>query len=508
MAAQRPAEPARTAVRVEDVTAYRGDALVVNLFEGVSEPTGATGAVDTALGGAIRTLIRQKEITGKAGELTAVHPFDRLPVARVLVVGLGKQEQLDLERVRALTGEALRLLRRTGARRVGTILHGAGGGGLDPPAAAQAVIEGAILGCYRFDRYKKAEKDRKVLEELTILTREGAGRRALEEALRRGRIVAEAVTLARDLVNAPPNDLTPAALAAAASAAARSAGFSCRVLERGQMRRLGMGALLGVAQGSANPPRLIVLRHRGSRQAKPAVAFVGKGVTFDTGGISIKPAENMESMKGDMSGAAAVIGAFAALARLRAKVHVLGVIPAVENMPSGTATRPGDILRAMSGKTIEVINTDAEGRLILADALTYARREGAARLVDIATLTGACVVALGTIRSGAFANDEAWLAAVREASDAAGEKVWPLPMDEEYDELIKSDVAEIKNTGGRKGGAITAAKFLAHFVDQTPWVHLDIAGTFETDKEKGYRVKGGTGVAVRTLVELGLRLAG
>ncbi|MGH7360576.1 MAG: leucyl aminopeptidase family protein, partial [Candidatus Methylomirabilales bacterium] len=192
---------------------------------------------------------------------------------------------------------------------------------------------------------------------------------------------------------------------------------------------------------------------------------------------------------------------------LKAPVHVLGVIPAVENMPSGTATRPGDILRAMSGKTIEVINTDAEGRLILADALTYARREGAARLVDIATLTGACVVALGTIRSGAFTNDEVWMAAVREASEAAGEKVWPLPMDEEYDELIKSDVAEIKNTGGRKGGAITAAKFLAHFVEKTPWVHLDIAGTFETDKEKGYRVKGGTGVCVRTLIQIGLRLA-
>ena len=489
------------------MTAYRGDALLVNLFEGVGEPAGATGAVDGALGGAIGSLIRRREMSGKLGELTAIHTFGRLPVARVLVVGLGKKEKFDLEAVRAVTGEALRLLRRTGAARVGTILHGAGAGGLDPAAAAQAVTEGAILGCYRFERYKKLEKDRKALGELTILTREAARRRSLEEAVRRGRIVAEGVLLARDLVNTPPNDLTPAGLAAAAAAAARTWGFSCRVLERGQMRRLGMGALLGVAQGSANLPRLIVLRHRGGRQAKPAVAFVGKGVTFDTGGISLKPADNMESMKGDMSGAAAVIGAFATLARLKAPVHVLGVIPAVENMPSGTATRPGDILRAMSGKTIEVINTDAEGRLILADALTYARREGAARLVDIATLTGACVVALGTIRSGAFTNDEVWMAAVREASEAAGEKVWPLPMDEEYDELIKSDVAEIKNTGGRKGGAITAAKFLAHFVEKTPWVHLDIAGTFETDKEKGYRVKGGTGVAVRTLVEIGLRLA-
>ena len=507
MAARTPAEPARIPVRVQDMTAYRGDALVVNLFEGVTEPGGATGAVDKALGGAIGALIRRKEMTGKVGEATPLHTFGRLPASRVLVVGLGKKEQFDLEGVRAVMGEALRFLRRTGASSAGTILHGAGAGGLDPAAVAQAVTEGAILGCYRFDRYKKPEKDRKVLEELSILTREAAGRRALEDAVGRARVVAEAVTLARDLVNTPPNDLTPAALAAAAAAAAKASGFSCRILAREQMRRLGMGALLGVAQGSANPPRLIVVRHRGGRQGKPVVAFVGKGVTFDTGGISLKPAENMESMKGDMSGGAAVIGAVSALARLKAKVHVLGVIPAVENMPSGTASRPGDILRTMSGKTIEVINTDAEGRLILADALTYARQQGAPRLVDVATLTGACVVALGTIRSGAFANDEGWMAAVREASEAAGEKVWQLPMDEEYGELIKSDVAEIKNTGGRKGGAITAAKFLAHFVEKTPWVHLDIAGTFESDKEKGYRVKGGTGVAVRTLVEIGLRLA-
>jgi leucyl aminopeptidase len=506
MAARTPAEPARIAVRVEDVTAARADALVVNLFEGVTEPGGATGAVDRALDGALSALVRRKEITGKAGELTAVHTLGRLPAARVLVAGLGKQEKFDLEGVRAVTAEALRLLRRTGAGSVATILHGAGAGGLDPAAAAAAVTEGAILGCYRFERYRKPEPDRKTLAELAILLRDAGEQGKVEEAVRQGRAVAEAVTLARDLVNTPANDLTPAGLAAAAAAAAKAWGFSCRVLQREQMRRLGMGALLGVAQGSANPPRLIVLRHRRARQAKPAVAFVGKGVTFDTGGISIKPAENMESMKGDMAGAAAVIGAFSALARLKAPLHVLGVIPAVENMPSGTATRPGDVLRAMSGKTIEVINTDAEGRVILADALAYARREGAARLVDVATLTGACVVALGTIRSGAFANDEAWLATVREASEAAGEKIWPFPMDEEYEELIKSDVAEIKNTGGRKGGAITAAKFLAHFVEQTPWVHLDIAGTFETDKEKGYRVKGGTGVAVRTLVELALRL--
>jgi leucyl aminopeptidase len=286
----------------------------------------------------------------------------------------------------------------------------------------------------------------------------------------------------------------------------RRARIRCQVLGPQELRRLGARALLGVARGSQEPPRFIVLEYRGGRRGDPHLGLVGKGITFDSGGISIKPAEKMETMKGDMAGAAAVIAATSAIALLNLPIHVTALVPATENLPSGTALKPGDVLRAMSGKTIEVVNTDAEGRLVLADALHYARSRKVSHLVDVATLTGACVVALGTLNSGAFTNNQALLDKVLAAGRAAGEKIWPMPMDAEYDELIKGDIAEIKNTGGRKGGAITGAKFLQHFVGDTPWVHLDIAGTFETDKEKGYQPKGATGVMVRTLVNLAMEL--
>jgi len=286
---------------------------------------------------------------------------------------------------------------------------------------------------------------------------------------------------------------------------ARAARVRCEVLGPRELRRLGAGGLLGVARGSQEPPCLIVLTYRG-RRGGPHLGLVGKGITFDSGGISLKPAEHMEAMKGDMAGAAAVITATCAIARLGLPLRVTAVVPATENLPSGTALKPGDVLRAMSGKTIEVINTDAEGRLVLADALHYACRRGVTHLVDVATLTGACVVGLGTINSGAFSSDQAWLDTLLAAGRAAGEKIWPMPMDPEYDELIKSDIAEIKNTGGRKGGAITGAKFLQHFVGDTPWVHLDIAGTSESDKEKGYQPKGATGAMARTLVNLAMTM--
>jgi leucyl aminopeptidase len=318
--------------------------------------------------------------------------------------------------------------------------------------------------------------------------------------------VAEATNAARDLVNEPGNTHTPTELARRARAMTRGARIRCRVLGPRELRRLGARALLAVARGSQEPPRLIILEYRGGRRRGPHLGLVGKGITFDSGGISIKPAENMEAMKGDMAGAAAVLAATRAIALLHLPIHVTAIIPATENLPSGTALKPGDIIRAMSGKTIEVINTDAEGRLVLADALHYARARKASHLVDVATLTGACVVALGTVNSGAFTNNQALLDTVVAAGKTAGERIWPLPMDAEYDELIKSDIAEIKNTGGRKGGAITGAKFLQNFVGDTPWVHLDIAGTFETDKEKGYLAKGGTGVMVRTLVNLAVEL--
>jgi len=505
-------------VVAEDVTKFKGDALVVNMFEGVKTPGGATGAVDAILGGAIRKLIQAGEVTGKWGEQTLLHTSGVLLADRVLVVGLGKAEDFTLDRVRVVSAEASKHLRKIAARRIGTIVHGAGThvgahagaqtgtGGLNAAQAAQALAEGAMLGLYRFTRYKKNDEDAREIEVLTILERDHEKVRAMSEAVRRGRLLAEATNSARDLVNEPGNALTPTELARRAKQIARRGRIRCQVLGPAELRRLGARALLGVARGSQEPPCLIVLEYRRGRRGGPHLGLVGKGITFDSGGISIKPAENMEAMKGDMAGAAAVIAATAAIAGLQLPIHVTAVVPATENLPSGTALKPGDILRAMSGKTIEVINTDAEGRLVLADALHYARSRKATHLVDVATLTGACVVALGTVNSGAFTNNQLFLDKVVASGKAAGEKIWPLPMDPEYDELIKSDVAEIKNTGGRKGGAITGAKFLQHFVGDTPWVHLDIAGTSESDKDKGYQPKGATGVMVRTLANLAVEL--
>jgi leucyl aminopeptidase len=506
-------------VSIGDVATFAGDGLVINLFEGVGASGttgdrgrllrrtplgGATAAVDAVLGGAIARLIRAREATGKWGEQTLIHSLGRLRAERVLVAGLGKAEELTLDRIRAAAGEAARALRKAGARRIGSIAHGAGAGGFDAALATQAVVEGTLLGLYRFTRYKATNDAGKAIERVTIVERDRHRLKAMTEAVRRGRILAEATNAARDLVNEPGNTLTPTELARRARAMARAAGVRCEVLGPRELGRLGAGGLLGVARGSQEPPRLIVLTH-GGRRGGPHLGLVGKGVT---GGISIKPAENMEAMKGDMAGAAAAIAAVCAIARLNLPLRVTAVIPATENLPSGSALKPGDILRAMSGKTIEVINTDAEGRLILADALAYARQRQVTHLVDAATLTGACVVALGTINSGAFTNDQAWLETVLAAGRVAGERIWPMPMDAEYDELIKSDIAEIKNTGGRKGGAVTAAKFLQHFVGATPWVHLDIAGTAESDKEKGYQPKGATGVMARTFAMLAMEMLG
>lgn len=495
--------------QVQDVLTYDGDAIIVNLFEGVKKPGGATGAVDQALGGLVSRAIAQGEFQGKTGTSLLLHTQGKLRAERVLVAGLGKQEQFELETVRAVTGEALRLLRTRGCRRVGTILHGTGAGGLGIKEVAQAITEGALLGLYTFEQYKnkKKEGDHKAIQKLMLLVRDRLHLSDVRASITAGKIIAHAVSLARDLVNEPSNKLTPEALAARAQSVAKSGKLTCQIFRKRQLERMGMGAFLGVAQGSGQPPVLIVLSYRGGRRKDPDLGLVGKGITFDSGGISIKPSEGMEQMKGDMAGGAAVIAAMGAIARLKSSINVTAIVPACENLPSGSALKPGDVLWAMDGKTIEVLNTDAEGRLVLADALCYARKLGCQRLVDAATLTGACVVALGSVRSGAFTNDQAWMDRVRAAAEAVGEKVWQMPMDGDYDEQIKSDVADVKNIGGRKAGAVTAAKFLARFVGETPWVHLDIAGTSQADKEKGYTPKGATGVPVQTFIRLALDLA-
>ncbi len=494
-------------VVVDDIINVKAGAIVVNFFEGMKHPEGDLAAVDTALGGAISQLIREGEIKGKLNEITLVHSLGRLPASRVVVAGLGKQKDLSATRVCGAVAETCRWLRKRGVDNIATVAHGAGINNISPETSAQAVTEGAILGLYTF-RMHMTKKDDEYGEVKQLLIAGGNNvKTSLETGVSKGRVVAEAANLARDMVNEPANYMTPAHMAEAARKLAAEYKLEVSILEREQMAEMGMGALLGVAQGSQQPPKFIVLRYRGKSSDETDVALVGKGITFDSGGISIKPSEGMGEMKGDMAGGAAVMAAIGAIARLKPKINVTAIVPATENMPGGKALKPGDILTAMNGKTIEIISTDAEGRLILADALSYVKKLGAKFIIDVATLTGACRVALGDICTGAFANNQELVDKVIAAGSEAGEKIWQLPMFDEYKELIKSDVADIKNTGNRYGGAITAAKFLAEFINDTPWVHLDIAGTSQTDKERACLVKGATGVPVRTLVNLVLALA-
>jgi len=497
-------------IKVEkgDLAQHPAKAVIVNLFEGVKRPGGGTGAVDRALDGAISQLIAEGEIKGKKNEVTLVHTLGKLPTSRVLVVGLGKQAEFGLDTIRDVTATALRRLRGVGAATVATIVHGAGIAGLEPEACAQAIAEGAVMGLYRFDRLKKPDEDERQVDSVTLVEFDESKLAGLERGVERGLILGQAANHARDMANEPANLFTPSVMAERAQALAKDAGLECQVLEREEMEKLGMGALLGVAVGSVQPPKFIILRYRGNTGAQEAIGLLGKGITFDAGGISIKPSRGMEEMKGDMSGGAAVISAMWALGKLKATVNVTAAVPATENMPSGSATKPGDVLRAMNGKTIEVINTDAEGRLILADAICYARQEKLSPVIDVATLTGAMQIALGPAATGFMATDDALAEAVTKAGEACGERMWRFPLIDEYRESLKSTVADIKNTGNRYGGAISAAKFLHFFAEDTPWAHLDMGATGNVDKDKGAWVKGATGIPTRTLVNLVLSLAG
>jgi leucyl aminopeptidase len=454
-------------------------ALVVPVFEGAKESRFGAG-----------DLVDSGEITGKFGELTLLHHPAGMAAQRVLLAGAGQPEKFDSTAARKLAGIAIRFLKAKSVKQVCFATD---------PAMAEAVVEGAVLANFDPDRYRTGN-DKKSVDAVAVT--------GPAEAAERGRIIAEAQNFTRELVNEPANRLFPRQLAIAAQKMAAANGLESEVLEQVQMEKLGMGALLGVAQGSAEPPCLIVLRYRPATPAASGVhlGLVGKGVTFDTGGISIKPAEGMEKMKYDMAGGAAMIGAMQAIAQLKPPIPVTAFIPAVENMPGSRAQRPGDIVTAMSGKTIEVINTDAEGRLILADALTYARRQGCTHLVDAATLTGAIVVALGHIRVGLFSNDAAMENRVMAAANAEGDRMWPMPLDDDYKDYLKSAFADLANVGGRWGGAVTAAMFLKEFAEDTPWVHLDIAGTgwIDDEKPKSPLAKGPSGVPVRTLVRLAM----
>ena len=501
-------------LRVEsgDVATFDGDGVIVNLFEGVTTPGGATGALDKALNGLLSKLISKGDIKGKLGSATVVHTLDRLPAERVCVVGLGKQDEFTLDRARQAVANGAKALRNSGAKNIATIVHGAGIGDLNAEAAAQATAEGLVLGLWRFRKYHTSPDEVGEIEQGTILERDEGKFRAVEAGVARGRILAEATNLARDLANEPGNTITPTRLAEAARDIAQKYGLEFYVIDRAQAKELGMGAFLGVAQGSDEPPAIIVMRYWGAgKDAAPGLGIVGKAITFDSGGISLKPPENMQDMKGDMAGGAATIAAMQGIAQLKPNINVTGIVPATENLPSGKAFKPGDILKASNGKTIEIISTDAEGRLVLADGLVYAINTlKLSPVVDTATLTGGMVVALGNQRTGVFSNDKPLSDLLFQIGEETGEKNWAMPMDEEYREQIKSDWADIKNSSGRFASSITAAWFLRHFVAEAPWAHLDIAGSASImgdAKERGYKNKWGNGTPTRTLVNLALALA-
>lgn len=495
-------------VRGGEIQSTRDELIVVNLFEGVKTPGGATGAVDQALGGLVSEAIAHGDLTGKKGEAALFYSQGAVPARRVLVVGLGAKESFTLQTVRDVAAVAAQQARNAGAASFSTIVHGAGVGGLESKAAAQAVVEGSILGLYRYQELKNKEPDRADPEQMTLVEFDADRLPDLEFGAQMGEITSEAACLARDLVNRPANYATPSDLAdLALDIASNFDTMRCQVLSEEDAAELGMGSFLGVAQGSEEPAAFIVLEHNPGREDLDTIVLVGKGITFDSGGISLKSAEKMDRMRGDMGGGAAVLGTMAAIGDLELPLHVVGLVPATENLPSGMAYKPGDVITAMNGTTIEVINTDAEGRLILADALAYAAQFKPKAVIDLATLTGACVVALGRgMAAGLFSTDDGLMARLQAASEGSGERVWPMPLFPEYKDALKSLSADLANTGGRQGGVGTSATFLRHFAEGYPWAHLDIAGmSFEERPNSPARPatlqKGGTGFGVRLLLQ-------
>jgi leucyl aminopeptidase len=491
------------------LSAVGADLIIVPWFE--DDTPASIPGLDRALGGEIGRAIASKEFAARL--------YDQFPATvvdgswksrRMLLVGAGRLASYTTGVARRVaTVGALAARQRRVARFAFLLRPGQPdpAGDFDLAGFTQAVAEGVTLAEFSAGIYKTTEppppapETTLVLPPLNDTSPESAPR--IEAALSRGRLLGECTNLARELTNEPGNALTPREFAARTAALASSGGVAVEILDERQIEALGMGLLLGVARGSSEPPRLIVFRHDPpGAPPGPVLGLVGKGITFDTGGISIKPADGMERMKDDMAGGAAVACAMRAISLLRAPIRVVGVVPATENMPGGKAVKPGDVLRSAEGKTVEVINTDAEGRLILGDGLWYARKLGATHLVDIATLTGAIVVALGKVTSGIFGTPDSWVEQVRRVADRAGDRCWPLPIFDEYGEQLKSEIADLINTGGRPGGSITAAMFLKEFTGGLPWAHLDIAGTAWAEEAKPYLPKGPSGVAVRTLAEL------
>jgi leucyl aminopeptidase len=481
--------------------AQETEALVSYVFEEMDPVQGRISELDQATNGLLRNLAKSGELTGKTLEMTLIHAPAGLKAARLLLVGAGKREQFSSATLRKIAGAALRYLKARSVKQLAFLVR-------ENAAAedsAQAIAEGALAANFESDKYKTEKKNDKSIDSVLLTGYSDAERGAAEKGLDRGRIIAESQNFARDLINEPSNKLTPKILAEKAEAMAKQAGLAVEILDEKKIADLKMGALLSVSQGGPEPPRVMVVTYTPAnlKPGAPVIGLIGKAVTFDTGGISIKPADGMEKMKYDMAGGATMLGVMRALAALKPNVKVICVVPSTENMPGGTAQKPGDIQTAMSGKTIEVLNTDAEGRLILADGVHYAKQLGATHLIDAATLTGAIVVALANVNVGVFGSDQAFTDKLLASSKAADEKMWQMPVDDDYREFIKGTVADIQNIGsGKGGGAITGAMFIKEFTGDSPWIHLDIAGTAWNDDAKSWLAKGPTGVALRTLVHL------
>ncbi len=482
------------------VSEIDAQALAVAVFKAERADAGVLKVLDAALGGLISDAIKSEEFAGKEGE-TAYFPVsgDGLKARRVLLIGCGERESYKPRQITQMAGTATRFLRGKSVKTIAVVPRADG----EAERVAQTVIVGAVMGLFEPDKYRTKDKEKRELKSVTVVI-EGADKKTVQRGADRGLIIGESINFTRDLANEPGAYMTPTIMADRARKVCKEFGLSFDVLDQKDMEKLGMGSLLGVARGSDEPPKMIVMKYQPSRlrlRKGELLALVGKGITFDSGGISLKPGENMELMKYDMTGAATVMGTMRAIAQLKPSIAVLGVAPCSENLPSGKATKPGDVLIAMTGKTIEVINTDAEGRLVLADAIAYAKKLGATRIIDMATLTGAVSIALGDVNTAILGTDQALIDGVIDAGKEVGERFWQLPLDDDYIKQIKSDIADIKNIGGKKAGTITAAAFLKEFAEETPWAHLDIAGTAWGDPATAFRSKGPTGIAVRTLVE-------
>ena len=483
--------------------AFPSEALVAFHFEGDGKLLRETEAIDMASGSLISEVIQSGDFQGELYQPSLIYTKGAIPAKRILLMGLGRKRDFHLDTWRGSVSKAARFLRDKGIREFSLCPYLRGERKISLEDFSQGLVEGIYLGLYQFNEFKTEERGKiKDVERVHLVTPEEKRISPIQKAVDAAEIVSKAVYLTRDLVSRPANRKTPSMLAQVAKDVAENNGLRLEVLNREEMKKLGMGALLAVASGSHESPKFIILEYKPPKRGLETVVVIGKAITFDSGGLSLKPSENMDKMKHDMGGGAAAIGVMQAASQLKLPLHLIALIPATENLPSGSAYRPGDILASLSGKTIEVISTDAEGRLILADALAYSQRIKPKAIIDLATLTGACIIALGNNVTGMMGNNEELKARVRRAADRTGERVWELPLWEEYEEQLKSDVADIKNVGGRPAGTITGGAFLKKFVGEYPWVHLDIAGPVWTDKDKPYVPKGATGVGVRLVVQL------